>query len=391
MRVIDAFESRLVVSLLPMIVLQCQSYDDLLFKDRTTVNGIYRRMTQSASALRTRRRTLANLPGMRCPEFLDTQDRWLGFTKSQYRASKKVANSRAKKNRTTTRIAHTRTTAQRQAEPSILAPSRDCCASTSTGTDKQNALKIPKESARSMDSAKVKELLQSTDISLLKDTLRVYQDVNPEEDARQQEQLLKLQILLWSRILHLQQNDPNCNPLDIVESYHHLSRCWMSMGDTTKAIGQLRHALAVQADNCQTLQLLSDAHLSSADYESAIDWQEKAINGMQERRKDGASVCFAYGNLGAIFEAKGDFEQAIAVLQKGQSFLPSDNNVALPTGEAADLAVRLGMLLEKMGQYTKAVQELTVAHKMLVHLKGEGDAQAEEVAYLLDMASNMVE
>ena len=98
----------------------------------------------------------------------------------------------------------------------------------------------------SMDQEKVKELLISEDAEMLVQTMLPYaSDADEDQSPEEAEQLCKLQILVWSRVMHLTRDDEE-KKSTLVQAYHHLGRCWMMLGDNDKAIGQLQKLYFVE-------------------------------------------------------------------------------------------------------------------------------------------------
>lgn len=223
-----------------------------------------------------------------------------------------------------------------------------------------------------MDPAAIKALLASTDVEAIRTSALSYDNFEAE-DVRTEEQIMKLQMLLWSRALQLQKTTGAADK-DISDTYKNMGSVWLRMGENDKAIGQLKHAIEHDDKNARAYELLSEAHCNHTHYEEAIECQEKAIPLLS-----GAAQTLAYGNLAGIQEAKCEFEDALQILEVAKATMASETDFA-----AADIYRRMGVIHEKMGEYKQAVSDLTTALELYKKLKGEGHEQTEEIAYLLE-------
>ncbi|KAL7561245.1 hypothetical protein ACA910_004166 [Epithemia clementina (nom. ined.)] len=233
-----------------------------------------------------------------------------------------------------------------------------------------------------ISTAQVKELLQSSDINAIRDTLDeiVRTESSYAESASKQEQLLKLQIMLQSRILMLQQSQ-NAGKAELCATYRRVASLWMRSGETERAVGQLEKALALNAEDAETLQLKARALLNLAKYNDAVDTQEKAIELLEANGGSSDEIASGFFQLASIFEAKGEFQQAIALLKKcGERDCVADKILA-------EIYGKIGCLYEKIGEDQFAVEALTKAHELYVKTKGENHCKTQEIAYLLEMAS----
>eukprot|EP00522_Entomoneis_paludosa_P013108 CAMPEP_0172450078 /NCGR_PEP_ID=MMETSP1065-20121228/8582_1 /TAXON_ID=265537 /ORGANISM="Amphiprora paludosa, Strain CCMP125" /LENGTH=241 /DNA_ID=CAMNT_0013201847 /DNA_START=225 /DNA_END=950 /DNA_ORIENTATION=- len=239
-----------------------------------------------------------------------------------------------------------------------------------------------------IDTAQVKALLGSNDLDALQkglDEIASAESTFSQSSASQQEQLLKLQILLQSRILAVQQQQ-ELPSNELVITYRRLAILWMRSGETEKAVGQLQKALALSGDDPETLQLLARAHLNLSKYDLAIATQEKAIGILETTAASNADpLASAHVQLATVYEAKGEFQQAIALLQKASAM--SDDTI-LSELVQAEIHGKLGIICEKIGEEKQAVESLTKAHDLYVKTKGESYYKTQEIAYLLDMASS---
>jgi tetratricopeptide (TPR) repeat protein len=237
--------------------------------------------------------------------------------------------------------------------------------------------------ASPMDPAEVKALMQSSDIGKLEETVRSFDDYNTETKEDEQ-QLLKLRILLWNCILALQR----AASTDYSEALGKIGQCWMGMGESDRAIGFLTKALEMKPDDAVSLERLAAAYTDLSNYEKAIELREKAIS-VLEKESDKMATALAYAKLGNTYDIKGDFTDAITWFQKADATM-KDAGTA-DTEEGGVILSQMGNLLEKIGEYEQAVEALTRAHKVYVTLKGEEHPKTEEIAFLLEMASNLIE
>lgn len=234
-----------------------------------------------------------------------------------------------------------------------------------------------------MDPSAVKELLQSSDVGKLEETVRSFDDfqTTTENDERQ---LIKLRILIWNRICGLQQG----SGADATNAFRNIGKCWMDMGEVERAVGQLKRALEASPEDAISMGLLGEAYAETSDYTQAVEFQQKAI-GILEKDTDKKALALAYNRLANTYNVKCDFADAVAYYQKAESTL-QDAGLA-ETADMGSILGELGALLEKTGEYEQAVEVFTRAHKVFCTTKGEDDPKTEEIAYLLEMASNLVD
>lgn len=248
-----------------------------------------------------------------------------------------------------------------------------------------------------LDTAQVKALLTSDDISSIRkgldDVANAAENSFSESSAEVQEQLLKLQVMLQSRILSVQQTS-NAPVSDLVMTYRGLATLWIRSGDSEKALGQLTKARSLDpngGNDPETLQLMTRAYLNLSKYEQAIETQEKVIALWQESKDDSdgdnlaSRIASAYVQLASVYEAKGEFEQAISLLEKAAE---NDRTRGMSDIVQAELYGKWGIICEKIGREEQAVICLTKAHELYVKTKGASYYKTEEIAYLLDMASS---
>mmetsp|Transcript_8262 Transcript_8262/g.10822 ORF Transcript_8262/g.10822 Transcript_8262/m.10822 type:complete len:239 (+) Transcript_8262:84-800(+) len=237
----------------------------------------------------------------------------------------------------------------------------------------------------SIDSDKVKLLLRSSDLAAIQqclDDIAAAESSYSENSAAEQELVLKLQVMLHSRKLTVQQTE-KASPEELAVTYRRVATLWMRSGESEKAIGQLQKALSLVGADATTLQLLARAQINLSKYDAAIETQEKAIEVIAPTSGENADpLARALVLLANIYEAKGEFEQAIAVLEKAAVL------DALADMVQAEIQGKLGVICEKVGKEEQAVVALTKAYDLYSRQKGEAYYKTQEMAYLLEMASS---
>ena len=238
-----------------------------------------------------------------------------------------------------------------------------------------------------MDAAAIKKLLHSNDILVIKEGIEqvAKAEITTGENRRQQEQLVKLQIMLWSRVLHLQQNDSAALEDDSVLTYNAIGQLWMRMGDSEKAVGQFQKALLVCDKHVSSLELLSQAYTNLREYDRAVSHQEAAIEIIEKREEANGSMnalVMAYTQLASIYEAKGDFAQAVSILKKD---IDRVEHSTVQEDVAVEVYSRLGVLQTKLGESKDAAVHLQKAHAYYHRVNGENHAKTQEMAFLLEL------
>jgi tetratricopeptide (TPR) repeat protein len=193
-----------------------------------------------------------------------------------------------------------------------------------------------------------------------------------------------LRILLWNRILALQRAASE----DYSGALGKIGQCWIGMGETDKAVSFLVKALEMNPDDALSMDQLGGAYTDLSHYEKAIDLREKAIS-VLEKGSDKLAIALAYSRLANTYDIKGDFPEAIALFAKADAKMKEAGSAGIE--EEGVILSQMGGLLEKVGKYEEAVEALTRAHKVYVALKGEEHPKTEEIAFLLEMASNLIE
>jgi tetratricopeptide (TPR) repeat protein len=235
-----------------------------------------------------------------------------------------------------------------------------------------------------IDPTAIKELLASTDIAKLETAVRSYEDDIKTESTEEEQQSLKLRILLWNRIQALQKEAG----VSLQESLQNIGKLWFRMGETDKAVGQLTKAMALDPADAVSVELLGEAHAELSHYEKAIELHETAI-GIWEKGSNKQATALSYSKLGNTYFVKGDFALSLTMFKKAEGIM---NEGSLGGTEQEGIILgQMGMLLERTGEYEQAVEVLKRAHKVLVITRGETDGKTEEVGYLLEMTSTFVE
>ena len=234
-----------------------------------------------------------------------------------------------------------------------------------------------------ISTEQIKALLQSSDIAAIRSALDEIALSENEygESAAQQEQLLKLQIMLQSRILSIQQSQ-GVEESELCATYRRVASLWMRAGEIERSVGQLEKALALNNEDTEALQLTARAMLNLAKYTEAVHTQEKAIELIEQKNNSSDSIVSAHYQLASIYEAMGEFRRAIELLRK----LTGRDNVA--ESIQAEIYSKLGVICEKLGEDQQAVDSLSKAHELYVRTIGQSHSKTQEVAYLLEMASS---
>jgi tetratricopeptide (TPR) repeat protein len=236
-----------------------------------------------------------------------------------------------------------------------------------------------------IDTAFVKALLASDDISAIKKglsalTTKEMLEEYSEAMIEDKQKWLQLQVMLHSRVLKVQEAK-GAKPSDISKTYRRVADVWNRMGESDKAVGQLQKSLAVEPDNLQSLQLLSSTHVNLAEYGKAIDVQKKLMEVMSSQKVSDADSLLAKAQLATIYDAKGEFQTAITLLKECESICTKETYLA-------EIYSRLGLILEKIGMYKEAIDNLTKARDIFKRTKGKDHKKTQEVAYLLEMAQS---
>jgi len=237
-----------------------------------------------------------------------------------------------------------------------------------------------------MDTATAKQLLQSGSLEELQDAALQLDldDDEQQQDHDHQQQLVKLSILLHSKILSLLMEQAGNKPEEQSATATVLGRLWMRLNDPQKARGQLQKAVVLDENNFCALLLLSDVQSSPEDAVTSI---EKAILILQ-RENLTCECAEAYSKLAAISENQGNFQQGIAILEKAiqECCTSADDNLS----SKATLYGNLGRLKETTGDYEGAVEALQVARSAYETMHGPQHPQTQEIAYLLEMAESVL-
>ncbi|GKY99185.1 hypothetical protein MPSEU_000873900 [Mayamaea pseudoterrestris] len=236
-----------------------------------------------------------------------------------------------------------------------------------------------------IDAAHIKQVLQSSDVSEVRTAAHSVRELT-QPNSPEESKMLQLQIMLWNRIAKL---DGGAE----LECCQTIGALWTRMNEPEKAIGQLSKGLALDANDPSTHSLIGDAMFQASNYPESIKAHQNAIELWKQRGSgsDGAcnkNLATAYSKLGSVLESKGDFEQAIETLNLAKSLVSGEGADIVETQIRAELHAKLGTMHDHLGNYVQAAQELEQAICIYTKLKGEDDAQVQELAYMLEMAVN---
>lgn len=243
-----------------------------------------------------------------------------------------------------------------------------------------------------MDTATAKELLQSDDVPKLRQAANSLQNYETDSSA-EEEQILKLQLLIWNRILQLSASAPDAEKAEV---FVMSGNVWMRMGDNERASGQLQKALALQKSvgDCiaivRTLQLLGQAAVNSSDYDAATEYHQKAIAELVDNNEQQSELALAYSQLASVFEVQSEFATALQWIDKATDIydkVASDKEDEI----VAVVEAQRGTLQEKLGEYEKAVVSLSKAYDALLRTRGEDHPRTQEISFLLEMARSLVD
>jgi tetratricopeptide (TPR) repeat protein len=244
-----------------------------------------------------------------------------------------------------------------------------------------------------IDTATAKQLLQSSDVPLLRSSVKEYRDYLANEggsiDGSLHLQLLKLLILLQSRILQLQTADSSTDKSDIASSYAGMAHFWLLMSDGEKCQGQLNKAFGCDADCLEALTLQSELSCSQARFDKAIENTNRVISILKNKGESTkGQQAEAYVKLSIIYEMMGNFEEAVAVLKTAIDECQGDitSEETQEQNLRIELYGRLGTIQEKLAHYDDAVKSLTVAVSALNKCYGPTHTKTQEMEYLLEMA-----
>ena len=248
-----------------------------------------------------------------------------------------------------------------------------------------------------MDTASAKALLQSTDIMKIKETAQTFAGYSTDDPALDQ-QYLKLQILLWNRVLQLQKQQSSgiSSSKEQAATLSATATVWMRMGEMDRAMGQLHKAVELQPTGIGSVkmyQLLGQAAMTNSDYDKAAEHHTRAISELVESQAATQyDLALAYSKMAGVYEAQSEFQKAMDWLHKAVEASDSIEGGDDKKLEAvATVQAQLGTLKEKLGEYKESVDALTKAHDALVQTKGKDHSRTKEVAFLLDMAASLAE
>jgi tetratricopeptide (TPR) repeat protein len=237
--------------------------------------------------------------------------------------------------------------------------------------------------AAAVDPVALKELLTSDNVTVLEETVRSYEDITILENPEEEEKLLKVRIMIWSRITALQKASGDSQ----IDSLQQIGNLWRTMGYSTKALGQLKLAEKLDAENAVTLGFMAEAYAEDSKYDLSVQYHEKCIGIWEKSADKKQDTAVAYRKLANTYWLKGDSQQSLEVLKKADGIV-QDAGLGGTDTDAVILG-QMGQLLERSGDYEEAVNVLTRAHKVLILTRGATNTKTEEIGFLLEMASNL--
>lgn len=245
-----------------------------------------------------------------------------------------------------------------------------------------------------IDTNTAKQLLQSSDVTLLKSSLKDLRNSLDEDqsiDDMMRLQLIKLNILLYNRLLQIQTADSSTSKAELAVTYAGIAGTWNLMDDGEKCQGQLTKSFGCDPNCIEALILQSEVHSNQARYDSAIADLQKVVSILKEK-KDGPKygLVEAYLKLSAVHEMRGSFEDAIAVLKDAiKEFSPHKSEDTTQSQLIKiELYGRLGTIQDKLAMYGDAVDSLSIAVAELKKCHGDKHAKTQEMEYILEMATS---
>lgn len=244
-----------------------------------------------------------------------------------------------------------------------------------------------------IDTSTAKELLQSSDVTLLKSSLKEHRDYLANEghsiDGAMQLQLIKLLILLYNRLLQVQITDSATTQAELAITYAGIAYSWNLMSDGEKCNGQLKKSLGCDPNCIEALILQSELHSNQARFDCAIVEIQKVVSILKEMKdRTKYSLIEAYLKLSAVNEMMGSFDDAIDVLKV--AILEFNQHETEDTTQTQlikiELYGRLGTIQDKLALYSDAVDSLSIAVDELKKCYGDKHAKTQELEYILDMA-----
>jgi tetratricopeptide (TPR) repeat protein len=246
-----------------------------------------------------------------------------------------------------------------------------------------------------IDTNTAKQLLQSSDVELLKSSIKEYRDYLANEghsiDGAMTMQLIKLQVLLHNRVLQLQTADPLTTQIELATTYAGIAHSWNMMGDGEKCQGQLKKSLGCDPNCIEALILQSELHSSQARFTDAVGDIQKVVAILKVSNDHPKySLIEAYIKLSAIYEMMGSFDDAIAILK--DAIIDFNTHETEDTTQTQlikiELYGRLGTIQDKLALYSDAVDALSIAVAELKKCYGDKHTKTQEFEYILDMATS---
>lgn len=281
-----------------------------------------------------------------------------------------------------------------------------------------------------IDTAQAKALLQSNDLNELQaaaiqwggatdgttnntSASAAAQQENDDDhdvDPQYHQQILKLRILLQSRIIQLllknDSQDDNIKNKSLCIAYYDIGNVWMELGDANKAIGQYTKSIEYQCNYIPAYIGMADSYSTLTKTNDAIQSIEKAIELQKQQlqqQKDSLlsssmteDLCLSYVNLAEIYEHTAQFDKAIETLQIVIHTVLKDwttDNITSSTTIQLEIKSmiysQLGTIQEKIGEYNIAIISLSIAVETMNICYGHEHPKTQEIIYLLEIATSL--
>jgi tetratricopeptide (TPR) repeat protein len=249
-----------------------------------------------------------------------------------------------------------------------------------------------------IDTAEAKALLQSNDINELRNASKEWVQyidgsiATSSMDDAYKNQIMKLLLLVHSKLVQLTPRDDAAN---LAKSYYEIGNIWMLFGDPVKAIGQYTHSLQYDTNNCTTLIAAGDACCTTANFDTAIEYYEKAIAILisDTTSKEGIiETCTSYTKLALSYENKADFTKALTTLQLAVDLLSTSTDSHDSTEYQqlkSSIYYQIGTIQEKIGNYKDATISLGTAVDSMKTCYGDNHPKTQEAMYLLEMSTSL--
>jgi tetratricopeptide (TPR) repeat protein len=254
-----------------------------------------------------------------------------------------------------------------------------------------------------IDTVAAKALLQSNDVNELRKASKEwvqYIDGSIATSAEQMDdtyknQIMKLLILINSKLIQLTPQDDKIN---LAKSFYEIGKVWMLLGDPIKAIGQYNHSLTNDTNNVIVLLAAGDACCSAGNFDSAIDFFQRAIAVQQSSSLSSSNasidMCTPYTKIATSYEHMAEFTKALSTLQQAVDILLSvtvDTDRSNYQMTKSSIYYQIGTIQEKIGNYKDATVSLAIAVDSMKLCYGENHSKTQEAVYLLEMSKSLFE